>query len=78
MNEYWGEKTMTATAQREGGELKRKAVGTKVDIRFSYLQYEYGCVEAGLEDDQTGTKTINEGCLKLPRALKDILVHIVP
>ncbi|CDH50656.1 predicted protein [Lichtheimia corymbifera JMRC:FSU:9682] len=69
---------MTATAQREGGELKRKAVGTKVDIRFSYLQYEYGCVEAGLEDDQTGTKTINEGCLKLPRALKDILVQSVP
>ncbi|CDH50662.1 hypothetical protein RO3G_07569 [Lichtheimia corymbifera JMRC:FSU:9682] len=78
-----GEKTMTATAQRrnnnrisEGGELKRKAVGTKVDIRFSYLQYEYGCVEAGLEDDQTGTKTINEGRLKLPRALKDILVQL--
>lgn len=83
MNEYRGEKTMLSTAQRRNtnriagtGELRRKAIGTKVDIRFSYLHYEYGCVEVGLEDDQTGTKTINEGRLKLPRALKDILVQL--
>lgn len=74
---------MSSTAQRRNqervggnGEVKRKAIGTKVDIRFSYLQHEYGCVEAGLEDDQTSSKTLKEGRLKLPRTLKDIFVQL--
>lgn len=74
---------MFSTAQRRNqervggsGEVKRKVVGTKVDLRFSHLRHEYGCVEAGLEDDQTGSKALHEGRLKLPRTLKDIFVQL--
>lgn len=58
------------------GLLERKAMGTRVDIRFSDQQYEYGCAEASPEHHQAGTKTINEGRLKLPGAMKDILLQL--
>ncbi|ORY96211.1 hypothetical protein BCR43DRAFT_514637 [Syncephalastrum racemosum] len=67
---YSGDNSSRLTADRD---MRRKAVGTKVDMRCSYLQHEYGCVVAGLDDEQTSTKAINEGHMKLPRTMKDIL-----
>lgn len=57
----------------EEGQLNRKVVGTKPDLVMKRGNLEYGCVEAGCSDDPSNTKTINEGRLKLPRTLKDIL-----
>ncbi|KAI9321382.1 hypothetical protein BX666DRAFT_2118233 [Dichotomocladium elegans] len=58
------------------GELTRNVVERKVNLRFSCLQYEYGCAEVGLSDGPMNTKAINEERLKLPRTLKDIFVRL--
>ncbi|KAI9315691.1 hypothetical protein BX666DRAFT_1860697, partial [Dichotomocladium elegans] len=82
-----GEKGSLASAQRKNarrgslcdpsGQLQRRKVGTKVDLRFSSGTREYGCAEAGLFTDMTSTKPIVEGTINLPRILKDMFLGLV-
>ena len=51
-------------------------VGAKVDLVMKHGDVEYSCIEAGCSDDPFNTKAINEGCLKLPWTLKDILTYL--
>ncbi|KAI9493622.1 hypothetical protein BDB00DRAFT_938798 [Zychaea mexicana] len=60
----------------EEGQLNRKVVGTKVDLIIKQGNLEYGCMEAGCSDDPLNTKGVDEGRLKLPRTLKDILCRL--
>lgn len=57
-------------------KISRKAYGHKVDMLFSYLQQEYGCAEADLDDQVTGTKAVVEGGVKLPCLLKDMFYQL--
>ncbi|KAG2217599.1 hypothetical protein INT45_001761, partial [Circinella minor] len=55
---------------------KVNSTGTKVDLVMKHGDVEYGCMDAGCSDDPFNTKAINEGRLKLPRTLKDILTYL--
>ena len=69
------EKNMDRSTNEEG-QLNRKVVGTKVDLVMKRGNLEYGCMETSCSDDPSTTKVINEGCIKLPRTLKDVLNHL--
>ncbi|KAI9490558.1 hypothetical protein BDB00DRAFT_875156 [Zychaea mexicana] len=85
---YWAQKSiihatdlflyqqLPATYDTEKGQLNRKVVGTKVDLIIKQGNLEYGCMEAGCSDDPLNTKGVDEGRLKLPRTLKDILCRL--
>lgn len=76
-----------ASAQRMNGGrdpsaihyMKRKRSGTKTDGLFkSKVGFlELGTCEAGKFSDTTSTKSIQEGSLKCPKTLKDMLLNIV-
>ncbi|KAI9467536.1 hypothetical protein BDB00DRAFT_777653, partial [Zychaea mexicana] len=82
-----GERGSTASRERRNatrgsstsstGQLARKCMGTRVDMRFSSNGREYGCTEARLSNDINSTKTIQEGRMKLPRTMKDMFVRLV-
>ncbi|CDH52463.1 chitin deacetylase [Lichtheimia corymbifera JMRC:FSU:9682] len=82
-----GEMTSQASAQRMNGGrdpsaihyMKRKRMGTKTDGLFkSKVGFlELGTCEAGKCSDTISTKSIQEGSLKCPKTLKDMLIGIV-
>ncbi|KAI7891669.1 uncharacterized protein EV154DRAFT_420130, partial [Mucor mucedo] len=52
----------------------RKIMGSKLDILFKAGIYELGSCEVGKHDvEETDDKYINDGLLKLPKTLKDML-----
>ncbi|KAI7873272.1 hypothetical protein K492DRAFT_139073, partial [Lichtheimia hyalospora FSU 10163] len=79
-----GEKASTSSSRRMNtarlisgvDKISRKAYGHKVDMLFSYLQQKYGCAEAGLNDEVTGTKAVVEGGVKLPCLSKDMFYQL--
>lgn len=48
---------------------KKRAVGGKVDLRFTLGGLEFGCCECGLFDDQA--KQLYDGQFKMVKVLKD-------
>jgi hypothetical protein len=54
--------------------MKRKAMGTRVDLLLRNGKVEYGCAEASAKDHGIwGTKTILEKGVKAAKTLKDML-----
>lgn len=53
----------------------RKLHGTKLDMKFSWEEYELGCAEVGrMDDGEHGTKEMRESKLKSPKTMRDMLV----
>lgn len=62
-------RTMEAIERRP-----RKAMGAKLDILFKAGIHELGSCEVGKHDvEETSNKYINDGFLKLPKTLRDML-----
>ncbi|KAI7854023.1 hypothetical protein BDC45DRAFT_535899 [Circinella umbellata] len=55
----------------------RKDAGHKVDMIISYLNFEYGCAEAGLKGGITSSKWINEANIKVPRLIEDMFWNML-
>lgn len=81
-----GERTSasSAIARNEGRSVEfmmrreRKAVGAKVDILFKKINYEYGCTEEGKHEVLSiDDKYLNDGMIKLPQTLRDMLCSLV-
>ncbi|KAI7854018.1 hypothetical protein BDC45DRAFT_535895 [Circinella umbellata] len=53
--------------------IERKDAGHKVDMIISYLNFEYGCAEAGLKGGINSSKWINEANIRVPRLIRDML-----
>lgn len=81
-----GERTSVSSSlsKNEGRSLEfkdrraRKALGAKVDILFKKIADKFGCCEVGKHDVLTiGDKYLNDGMVKLPKTLRDILYVLV-
>ncbi len=81
-----GEKSSTASSRRnferklETAEPRtNSAMGQKIDIIFSGNNYEVGCAEVGVlqKDRKTDKNLDDDGMLKLPNQLKDMLHQMV-
>lgn len=55
---------------------ERKQMGSRNDIIFKSHGYEFGCLEAGRIPGDTTTKAMDDGCLKLPLTLRDMLAAL--
>lgn len=51
-------------------------MGSRNDIIFKSHGYEFGCLEAGRIPGDTTTKAMDDGCLKLPLTLRDMLAAL--
>ncbi|GAN09213.1 hypothetical protein MAM1_0250c08735 [Mucor ambiguus] len=82
-HEEWGEVSSSSSSCRKNQDrhcnsvdLSRKKLGTKCDMIFKDAMAftEYGASETGMKfEGENGSKLINEGFLKLPKTLKDML-----
>ncbi|KAI9246234.1 hypothetical protein BDA99DRAFT_565568 [Phascolomyces articulosus] len=80
-----GEKVSSASSNRINGEREiagiekpgKKQMGHRVDLLFTFKKQEYGCCESGAKEDKNGLKALQEGNLKVPRILKDMLRELV-
>ncbi|CAO3654337.1 unnamed protein product [Cunninghamella echinulata] len=81
-----GEKASNSTSKRknETRQLERiekrksKAMGSKTDVLFKYGFLELGCAEVGIGRISTfDNKYMNDGMIKLPKTLRDIMVSLV-
>ncbi|KAI9301131.1 hypothetical protein BJ944DRAFT_243553 [Cunninghamella echinulata] len=82
----FGEKTSDSISKRKNetpqleriDKRKSKAMDSGMDILFKYGFLELGCVEAGIGQISTyDNKYMNDGMIKLPKALRDIMVSLV-
>ncbi|KAI7869840.1 uncharacterized protein EV154DRAFT_530435 [Mucor mucedo] len=60
------------------GRRERKVTGVKVDILFKAGRHEVGCCEVGKEDVlPIDDKYLDDGMMKLPKTLRDMLSRLV-
>lgn len=81
-----GEKSSVASSIRRNLGRKREtahpreksSMGHKIDIQFSCNGFEIGCAEVGnCQKDRNIDKHLNDGMLKLPKQLKDMMTRMV-
>ncbi|KAI7858607.1 hypothetical protein BDC45DRAFT_531788 [Circinella umbellata] len=57
--------------------MQRKEVGTKVDILFTFCDYELVTAEAGKSSDVSSTKTFQESGIKCPKTMKSMFNNLL-
>ncbi|KAI9493685.1 hypothetical protein BDB00DRAFT_906505 [Zychaea mexicana] len=57
-------------------KLERKKMGRRLDLILRRKKLEFGAGEAGKQTDDTDTKLLQERDLKLPKALKDMMMSL--
>lgn len=81
-----GEKGSSASSSRRNTNRKLETtqarltsrMGLKTDVLFRGGNYEVGCVEAGtLQKDEKTDRCMDDGFLKLPKQLKDMMYKMV-